>query len=287
MKTLFKSSEIAHIWAHKSAPYGKSPGAMSFQGECFLSYGTVIARHILRNGKAAVILNDTSYSVSTSKHQGCVRQSIRGETVFHIGDVGRGCSLDFNGNEGKVLFEYAVGRSAEMLSKSQSARQRKEQYEGSAALWLERAQEVNVFFGLRRKVDQQTIERLKASAQASAIKEAKKRADQEARARKEQAYAFEAWKANRPHEYFNHSIFPTVFRIEGDELVSTHGARVPVTEAKTALCFVLKHKVGGWHRNGSTCPVGHYQLDSINPEGVKAGCHRITWEEIERLSAIL
>ena len=260
---------------------------MSFQGDSFLSYGTVIARHIERNGKQAVVLNDTSYSVSTSKHQRVVRHAIQGEEIFHIGNIGRGCSLDFDGNEGKVLFEYAIERSAEMLSKAESARQRKEQYQGEAAEWMERAQKVNVFFGLRRKVDQQAIERLKKASAEAARTEAKQRADREARAREEQAFAFEAWKANRPHEYFNASLFPTVFRIEGEELVSSRGARVPIAEAKTALRFVLSRRVAGWHRNGSTCPVGHYQLDAINPEGVVAGCHRITWEEIERLTTLI
>lgn len=32
MKTVFRSEEIAHIWAHRGAPYGRSPGNLSFDG---------------------------------------------------------------------------------------------------------------------------------------------------------------------------------------------------------------------------------------------------------------
>lgn len=288
MKTKFKSDEIAHIWAHKQAPHGTSPGAMSFNGDSFLSYGTVISRHITFKGKQAIILNDTSYSVSTSKHQGYVRRAIPGcVPVFHIGDIGRGCSLNFDGREGKVLFEYAVAQSAESLKASEKAKARKPLYEADAARWLERAKEVNQFFGLRRKVDEKTIERLRASSEKAEREATKKRAEAAEKRRIEQTESFEAWKQNREHDYFDRSLFPVAFRIEEDELVSSKGARVPLEAARVAIRFVLHNRSTGWHRNGTSCQVGMYHLDSVNEHGVVAGCHRISWEEVERVAALL
>lgn len=262
---------------------------MSFRGDSFYSYGTVMARHISRHGRRAIILNDTSYSVTTSKHQSLLRRAIPdGVPVFRIGYIGLGCSLNFDGREGKVLFEYAVEQSAECLKSSEHARGRKGRLESAAAEWLEDAREINEFFGLRRKVDEKTIERLKESSERAEREAARKRAEAEEKRRTEQTEAFEAWKrGENTGYYFRTHLFPVTFRIEGEELVSTLGARVPLADARRAMAFVLLKKAEGWSRNGVTMRVGHYQIDSISGDGVKAGCHNITWEEIERLSSIL
>lgn len=85
MKTVFKSNEIAHIWAHSGAPYGRSPGNLSFDGDAIKSYGTVIGRRIRHAGRAAYVLDRARFSVSTSKSQGRVACAIPdGEKVFNV-----------------------------------------------------------------------------------------------------------------------------------------------------------------------------------------------------------
>lgn len=283
MKTKFKSDEIAHIWAHKSAPHGDAPSAMSFNGDAFLSYGTEIARHFTRKGQSYVVLNDTGFSVTTSRHQSLVRQAVRGMTVFHCTGH-RGDSL--RAVTGSDLFKYAVESAADSQKKAQKARQMKGSYEAYAAKWLQQAATINEFFGLRRKVDGTTIERLRKAGEASERKQAKAQAAREAKQRIEQQEAFDAWLRGEDGGYFSHTAFPVAFRVEKDELVSTLGARVPLREAQVAFRFVFRHREG-WHRNGETCPVGNYQLDAINAQGIVAGCHRISWAEVERLAPIL
>lgn len=295
MKTTFTSKEIAHVWAHKSAPCGKSPGAMSFRGDSFYSYGTVIARHITHKGNSAVLLNDTSYSNTTAKHKGLVRSALPGGVpIFHLGGLGMGVSLDFSGEEGKRIFDYAIDTAAACLTLAAKAKGRKGAYEAQAVYWMERAKEANQFFGLRRKVDDKSIDRLRVSAARAEREAQEKRKQAEAKRRIEQTEAFEAWKLGTGSSYeFDDHLFPVAFRIEqrseGDsgELVSSKGARVPLDAARVALRFVLKHRDSGWHRNGSTCQVGNYQLDAINAQGIVAGCHRITWEEVERVATML
>lgn len=284
MKTTFKSSEIAHVWAHQSAPHGSSPGAMSFNGPAFLSYGTEIARHITHAGKLAVLVNDTSYSVSTSKHQGKIRQAIPSDVpTFKIGGIGRGCSL--LNISGAQLFEYAISEAADQQSKSTKARLNKDWYAARSLEWLESAREISTFFGLRRKVDSKAIERLQSVKARAEKQAARKAAESLARIISEQSANFEGWKTGG-HEYFQSEKFPIAFRVEGDELVSTLGARVPLHDAKAAYRFARAHKAG-WHTNGETCPVGHYQLNSISEAGIVAGCHRISWDEMERLAPVL
>lgn len=261
---------------------------MSFRGDSFYSYDTVIARHITHKGKEAIVLNDRHFSNTTSKHHSRVNAAIRDSStpVFRF-DEGMGARLDVTGKE---LFDYAVQRSADFLKLASKAKSRKGNYESAAANWLERAQSVNEFFNLRRKVDQNTIERLRASSEKADREADAKRKQAEAKRRIEQTEAFEAWKLGTGSAYeFDDALFPVAFRLEEDGavLVSSKGARVPTEAARVALRFVLKHRESGWHRNGSTCQVGNYQLDAINSQGIVAGCHRITWEEVERVAAML
>jgi len=260
---------------------------MSFRGPCFYSYSTVIARHIERNGQRAVIINQHSFSNTTAKHQNHVWRALDTETVFYF-DAGMNTDLNPSGKE---LFEFAIAKSVEEAGKASKARQRKAYHHSQQASWLARAKGVSNFFGLRRKVDEKTIERLRESAVKAEREYKAKMAKQDALARLQQTEAYDAWlrgeHATEGAQYFNVRLFPVAFRIEGDELVSTLGARVPLADARRAFAFVLTKKAEGWSRNGVTMRVGHYQLDSIGGEGVKAGCHTITWDEIERLTSIL
>ena len=83
---------------------------------------------------------------------------------------------------------------------------------------------------------------------------------------------------------------PVMLRIDGDEVVTSRGARFPVSHAKRALAFVRKVRESGqaYVRNGHTIHLGPYALDRIEPDGtVKAGCHVVSWEEIERIAPAL
>jgi hypothetical protein len=43
-----------------------------------------------------------------------------------------------------------------------------------------------------------------------------------------------------------------------------------------------------WTANGHTCHLGHYQINRITKDGtVYAGCHVVTWDEIEKIAPML
>jgi hypothetical protein len=290
MKTVFTSQEIAHVWAHKSAPHGKSPGAVSFDGDVIYSYRTAMARHIEHKGKPAIVLNVTSYSHSTSKHQGRINSAIHGLDIpiFRVDGQGMGAELWFSGDE---LFTHYVENAARCIEQSKLPRIRPhtvEAHKGRAAHYLEQAKAVAAFYGLRKKVDEKAIERLAVAKQRAEKRERIAREKREARDREEQGEAYMAWIENTPcTDTFNPRNFPIAFRVEGDELVSTLGARVPLQAARVAYRFITSKRGQAWRENGETCQVGTYRLNAINEQGIVAGCHRIAWAEIERLSSIL
>lgn len=291
MKTVFTSHEIAHVWANKSAPHGKSPGAVSFDGPAIYSYGTVIARHIEHKGKPAVIYNATSYSNSTAKHQGRIRSAIAGHNfpVFRISAQPMGASLRLTADE---LFAHYVERAALQEKQALLPRIRqttRDSHKAQAATYLESAKAVATFFGLRKKVDEKAVQRLAASKAKAEKRAAAERAKREAAQMDEYRDAYQTWLVggDTRENYFPPTLFPVAFRVEGDELVSTMGARVPLRAAQVAFRFAMSKRGTDWRENGETCPVGHYRLNAINAHGIVAGCHRISWEEIERLAPIL
>lgn len=343
MKTVFKSDEIAHVWAHESAPRGKSPGNASFDGDAFYSYATVIARRIRYKGKTAYILDRASFSVSTSKIQGRVACALPScEKTFSVWNGKRFQSLDWT-PQGLRDHYLEESKKAELVPASRYAHKRAEQYRRVTSL-LTDAREVCEFFGLAflaisQKIDKRNAQNeqaadiiKQASEKREAAKLAREKAEHKERLAKNIAYAeayianpkgepiydaetrripegfpaellakfttkvkennaaaFDRWRAGEdvrlPYEC------PVMLRVENycdddgqakniPEMVTSKGARVPLGEAKRAFAFVVKCGRGGWHRNGETFAIGSYQLDAVNGEGVVAGCHRVSWNEL-------
>jgi len=351
MKTFFNSREIAHVWAHKLAPIGRSPSAKSFDGDAFLSYATVIARRIEYKGRTAYVVDVAGFSPTTSHHQTKVRCAIPDtEKVFLINNGERGQDLRFTP---QALRDHYVKASEEVEARTPSrlARLRASQYLEATAE-LRKALGVCEFFGLgtlslSRKIEKREALNSQAAdiiAQAEKSRQAAK-AKREAKEAKERlarniafaeayltdpdakpiwdaetrripegfppallgkflarvcdvnAKAIEAWRAgqniNLPHD------FPVMLRAEHNagqipegadapeiirEMVTSKGARVPLADAERAFKFVMKCRAKGWHRNGETFELGGYHLDAVNAQGVVAGCHRVSWEEIERFA---
>lgn len=344
MKTVFTSDEIAHIWAHASAPRGKSPGNASFEGDAFYSYATVIARRIQHKGKTAYILDRASFSISTSKIQGRVACAIPDtEKTFRIDNGERGQRLDWTPQKLRDFY-IAESEKAETLPPSRYEKKRAEQYT-RATSYLVDARAVCEFFGLgvlalSRKIDKrnalndQAAEIIKtAGEKREAAKLAKEKREAKERLEKNIAYceeyianpkgepiydaesrrvpenfppellakflakvkennkaALDRWRAGEsirlPYEC------PVMLRVEFDppnglsEMVTSKGARVPLADAERTFHFVIKLRAKGWNRNGETHAIGPYQLDAVNDQGVIAGCHRVSWEEIERFAKV-
>lgn len=342
MKTVFNSSEIAHIWANASAPYGKCPGNISFDHDTISSYATVIGRRIKDRGKSAYVLDRASFSKSTTKHQSRVQSAIpSAEKVFHVRCGERGQRLDFNGKTLAAHYEArAVAKAGEMPSRY--SRIRAEQYQEITRLYTE-AREALAFFGYgtarldlilakRQAGDATAAETLKlqgekmAAAKAASLKRQEKERTENAighaqeflagqhrehpldlqfrseviglipeplrsefvAAVKENNARLEAetvgnWRAGKNVRLPNGT--PTMLRVDGDDMETSHGARVPMADAERTFKFVLACREKGWHRNGTTHAVGPYQLEAVNNNGVVAGCHHVSWAEIETFAA--
>ena len=95
------------------------------------------------------------------------------------------------------------------------------------------------------------------------------------------AEKIEQWVSGEIH-HISHSV-PMTLRVVDDELQTSEGARVPLSEAKTLTrAAILCRKAGKeWKRNGEKKPVGMFQTDKITAQGdLRVGCHLIPWAAI-------
>lgn len=79
-------------------------------------------------------------------------------------------------------------------------------------------------------------------------------------------------------------------QIVGGTLRTSWAATVPLAHALRAFQFLKLCRAKGtaWAANGRTIRVGHFRIDSIDAKGnLVAGCHRINWQEVARLAALL
>lgn len=296
MKTYFKSRELPHQWAHQLSPHGRCPGNESFNGTAYLSYGTEIGRIIEHKGKKAYLLNITSYSHTTGGHQNALRRAIpKDAIVFEIGGIGRGCSLYNSGRDlGVRLFDYAIEQAAESAGKAERARTYKDAHLARQAYWLEKAKVVNEFFGLRRKVDDNVMNRLKDRIDAERRRQLKADRERQARIEKENLEQIEAWLKNES-DHFPYNVSRVYLRkltvasagcAVAFRMETSRGVTVPIEDAERTFRFIVTRRNKGWRRNGEQFAIGEFQLDSVSEHGVIAGCHHVDWDEIERFAKL-
>jgi hypothetical protein len=283
MRNVLKTSELPHAWAHQTQRAATCPGNMSFDNALVRSYGTGIARHVVNKRGPAIVFNVTSYSVTTSRHQGKIGQSfIPGVPVFRIGDVPR--SSDLRDYSGPQLFDYAIKQAEKARASVGRVKSdwKRDSLAAEESRWLQQAREVARFYGMRRKVDEKAIERLAEAEGRAKAREAKARKLAEKARDAKLAEDVARWQAGENVGISVYSFSRVLLRSEGAEVVTSRGARVPLADAERTFRFALAARERGWHRNGDVHKVGTYQLDVVNNLGVIANCHRIDWAEIER-----
>ena len=173
IKTRFKSSEIAHVWANSAAPHGHNGSNLRFDGDTFYSYATVIARRIRHGAKVAYIVDLASFSVTTSGHQSDVRRAIPDTAkTFYIHQGCRNQSLDFTPAQLRDLYLAEFRDTSETPSRYAHKRAEALLHRVNR---LESAIDVCQFFGLAHKALDKTLASMAGEVtEARVISEAKR-----------------------------------------------------------------------------------------------------------------
>jgi hypothetical protein len=303
-KYVYDTGEIPHLWADRTQDEARNrQGNLYFTGDTIYSYGShfPIARHVTNHaGERAVLFTTATHSVTTSSHCSAVQSAIpSGIPIFHVPNV---CHGRYSGSE--LTADDHAGNLADYADRIEkhvitSARARssytKEWNHGHAVRLRDEAIAYSAFFGLPVPNIPDVPEIDSDALTAIRKREAKRAAEKAEQTKRERAEAIvrrqeqiNKWRAGQYSGCFYD--VPAMLRIDGDEVVTSRGARFPVSHAKRALAFVRKIRESrqAYVHNGHTIHLGPFAIDRIEPDGtVKAGCHVVSWEEIERIASAL
>ena len=303
-KHVFDTGEIPHLWAHRTQDEARNrQGNLYFTGDIIYSYGShfPIARHVMNEaGERAVLLTTATHSVTTSGHCSAVRSAVpSGIRAFHVPNVchGRhsGTELTADDHAGNLV-DYAerVEKHVITSARARSSHAKKWNHEHAVNL-RDEAFAYCSFFGLPvpnipevpdLDSDALTAIRKREAKRAAEKAEQTKRARAEALVRQQELVT--KWRTGEYHGCLYD--IPPMLRIVGNEVQTSRGARFPVSHAKRALAFIRKVRDSqkAYVRNGHTIHLGPYAIDRIEADGTaKAGCHIVSWEEIERIAPAL
>jgi hypothetical protein len=299
-KTVFPTDEIPHLWMHKVQESARNAGGnLYFNGDTIYSYGShfPLATHVQNaKGKPAILINSGSYSVTTSGHQSAVRQAIPSDAVtFTVPYLSEDRYLSNDQARNVKHFQDEIEQAS---IKASRARSNRDWLLGSAVKYAESLKAYCTFFGLKcpkvKLYGVNDLPSLKADLIKKQIAETKKRKAEEKQrelaAIKAAEEGIAAFRAGEDYSRFNLYNVPTMLRVNGEEVETSKGARIPIDHAVKGLRFVRAVIAKGedWQSNGHTFHLGHYALDRVSKDGtIKAGCHVITLDEIERIAPAL
>ncbi len=309
MRHVVDTSELSHLWAHRSQPDARNKqGNFYFDGDTIYSYGAhfPIARHVTHNKRACILFTTHTYSNTTSGHIASVRGAIHGldVPVFHVDSLGRYGDPNHADN-----WEGYLRRLNALAKKIGKARQNRDSYLAEFGALVTEANAYSKFFGLRKSIkgDHATIADEYAKNQAKIDAAARKAAAEVQRYRDaDLAQNVARWLAGENVPVFGyskvllrvikksdhkHRVDPegndVIVDTENDVVQTSLGATFPLDHARRAFKLIMACRANGqlWTPNGHTAHLGHYAIDSINANGdVRAGCHIVAWEEIERIA---
>lgn len=291
-KQVFDTGEIPHLWAHRVQESARnSQGNLFFRDGCIFSYGShfPIAAHVEnRKGKRAVLFTAQSYSVTTSRHMSAVRSAIPPDVpVFYVLEV---FARDIGKSHARNLTAYQTDIEAALIKASCARSSWRKEHSHERAVTLRNEHNGYIrFFGLRNKplapipdLDSKALADIKKREAVKIAKQAKETKRKEAERLAQLAVTIREWREGQdvhlPYDV------PAMLRINGAEIETSKGVRVPLDHAKRVLGIVRKvvERKEAFVSNGHTIPIGVYKVDSIDVNGtLRAGCHVISFAEIQ------
>lgn len=306
IKTVFGShAHTAHVWAQQTHDIGySSDKRMFFEGRAIYSYGRHFPLAYFYSDDL-VILNSDSYSVSTSKHQSIAHRAVVHKRLVYmptrvidsIGFYQGFTDTPQNMYLNHVLsqFENVMIRATKRRIKKCKARDVSEAIgiletgtKTFETFYLPIPSKLQVTLDAAKNENDDYVETYMAQLQA----EEQKQKD------KEKALYIDAkarWidyddTDTRGLRYG--AILMRVKLNDPETIETSRGAEFPLEHGLKAFNFIraMKERSISWDKisHQKTIHLGHFKIDTIDALGnVKAGCHFIEWQEIERLARLL
>lgn len=265
MKTVYTNGMLAHIWAQQTQPHGRTAnGAFYFNGKSIYSYGShfCIARF---HDPKTVLLTTRSYSVTTAKHVGYVRNALNGLDLKII-------LVPRPDDELKINLLQMIEEIRDLHNQAQTKRDGtkvKDALIYEASRTASHAERIKTMLGTDGLV--YTIPTLDEQVIASHEQVLRER-EQASRERKEQAYKEKVaqWLKGKNVSLMGYSGDTLLRHINGGETVQTsRGASVPTKHAEVLYKAWRNGKViVGTH-------IGDFTVLRSSEDEVVIGCHTL------------
>ena len=277
-RVLKNHDEVCHVWAQQTQSEGRA-GNIFFRDKSIYSYGEhfEMARFV---DEETVFITTRGYSVSTANHLSLVRQAVRHKTVFTV--------PDFNYHPDNV--RYLIEKARDHFDKAKRARKYADWEIRSGRETVQTTRDYITKFQVpvpdshmelwqALHTDTYLNGEVQAAllAKARAAQVAEREAAKQARLKREaeEAAQLAKWVAGE----LSYGRFSAMrLRVKEGEVQTTHGATVPVIEARK-LYRALK---AGLDVVGQQ--VGYYRVTCVTESELVVGCHRIPLSEVERIA---
>jgi hypothetical protein len=283
---------VAHAWANQTGRQ-RTGFNIYYDGPTIFSYGRhfPIAR-ICDDGETdrpTILFTSKGYSRSTAKHKSYISRAIDHHhyRVFSVNDV-----LARKPAEHLKNWECSIEDARESIGKAKRARKNASWYIDDAERAVKRCNDYSTAFGLGMSTV--TMESLDATAaEIAARAETMRREAEIARAKAEREAVLRnrenlrAWLDGK-NIYPPYTKVPYV-RVNGDQVETTWGARVPLPDALQAwklmksaraerITFEATPDDMGGYVDDSQLRVGDFRISTITPTGMRVGCHFIPFK---------
>lgn len=298
MKTVFTNSECIHVYAQRTQEQGRTNnGNVWFNGDVIYSYGHHFPMACFIDNNA-ILVNDDSYSISTSQHQSELRMAVSHYNTFYVPTQILKDFLytkKFDKSFKEKLVKYAMNKSNQYINCATKRRKisLKESDLSSARYELRKA--IELFTHFKKKPPVKLTKALNTlnndidtvlNEHKVALDKAKKASDRKEKAKQKQLMKnAEKWRSNtlEPGQSI-YGLSKTLMRVNGDNIETSKNANFPIEHAKKAFKLIraVKEKGETWTNDNHEIRLGYYKIDKIDNKGnVTAGCHYVEWDQIE------
>jgi hypothetical protein len=288
MKKVFSShNEAAHIWASQSQNEGRA-GNIEFEGQTIYSYGRhfPVARFAPEFGDI-VLFTSRGYSSSTGKHKGIIRAAIPDSyQVIYCDDVSRPASHNLGIWEKSVLrMRGDFAQSSRKISAGNIATAIY-QLTSEALAYCEALKIAAPEWIKDNDAEKAARAYVSEAARLRDAKRAIKQAENNRIAALESAERLALWLTGENVNTNGFQFSNTLLRIKGEQIETTRGAKIPVSDALKIYPLLARTKRNGGKIEAGlhSINLGAYRFNSFDGENLIVGCHVIAWDQIEKMA---
>ncbi len=297
IKRVFSNGkQVLHLWANQSQDSARSSNVF-FSGKDCYSYGYhyKLGSIMTFKGVKLAMINNSGYSVTTSKHISWASSAVSHlpmlytqhdfDVIKSLKDTKASLESRMKDHFKKVKLDKTDYWNREYNSLRDSIKEfnktcdilKSKKYKVKVTSKYIRDYDAHVNKRIKRQEELNTPEML-AKRSAESIRRAELKAERlrvvKEEVRKKELESIEAWKSGSGHATNAvNRIYPRIIRVKGDNVETSGGATVPLSEARLLLSRIMRSEA----KQGEL--IGGFTFDSVKNNIVKIGCHDIDLEQ--------